>query len=69
MPYPGPARRAQSEADRGSDRIESVFDEDTGRWRLTRGGEIIERIVTAAEHRSINRHATHWVSRPGAKGM
>ena len=59
----------QSEAEKDSDKITTVFDEDTGRWRTTRGGEIIERIVSAAEHQSINRQATHWISRPGAKGM
>jgi hypothetical protein len=61
--------RCQAEAEKDNDKVTSVFDEDTGRWRLTRGGEIIERIVSASEHRSINKQATHWISRPGAKGM
>lgn len=45
-----PMTRAEAEV--GQDKITNVWDEDTGRWRLIRGdGEIIERIVSQAEHR------------------
>lgn len=41
----------------------------TCRWRMVRGdGEIIERIVSQSEARAINKQATHWISKPGAKG-
>ena len=39
--------------------VREVFDEETGRTRLVKGsGEIIERIVSKAQYRQINKLAT-----------
>jgi hypothetical protein len=62
-----PMTREEAEIDK--DKIEEVWDEDTGRWRLLRGGEVIERIVSRDQHKAIGRQATHWVPRANASGM
>jgi hypothetical protein len=62
-----PMTREEAEIDKH--KIEEVWDEDTGRWRLLRGGEVIERIVSRDQHKAIGRQATHWVPRANASGM
>eukprot|EP00286_Rhodomonas_abbreviata_P006037 CAMPEP_0181327820 /NCGR_PEP_ID=MMETSP1101-20121128/22330_1 /TAXON_ID=46948 /ORGANISM="Rhodomonas abbreviata, Strain Caron Lab Isolate" /LENGTH=186 /DNA_ID=CAMNT_0023436555 /DNA_START=16 /DNA_END=573 /DNA_ORIENTATION=- len=52
---------SKAEADKEDSKIEEVWDEDTGRMRLIRGGgEVIERIVSASQHKRINKQATNW---------
>ena len=52
-----PMRREEHEA--AESVVREVFDEQSGRYRLVKGsGEIIERIVTKAQHSEINKNAT-----------
>ena len=52
-----PMSREQYEAEQS--KIREVYDEETQRVRLVRGsGEIIERIVSRADHQGINQRAT-----------
>ena len=52
-----PMSREQYEAQQSQ--IREVYDPESGRYRLVRGtGEIIERIVSRADHASINKQAT-----------
>ena len=52
-----PMSREQYEAQQSV--IREVYDEESGRYRLVRGtGEIIERIVSRADHTAINQRAT-----------
>jgi hypothetical protein len=61
---------SQAEAEKDKEKIERVFDPDTGRWRLVKGGgEIVEEIVSQQQQRAINKQATHWISRPGTQGF
>ena len=53
------APMSREEFEKQQSTIREVYDEQSGRIRLMRGtGEIIERIVSATEHASINRQAT-----------
>jgi hypothetical protein len=52
-----PLSREQYEAQQSQ--IREVYDPESGRYRLVRGtGEIIERIVSRADHAAINKQAT-----------
>jgi Nuclear RNA-splicing-associated protein len=52
-----PMSKAQHEAEQS--KIREVYDEESGRYRLVRGsGEVIERIVSQADHARINQAAT-----------
>jgi hypothetical protein len=52
-----PMSREQYEAQQSQ--IREVYDPESGRYRLVRGtGEIIERIVSRADHAAINQQAT-----------
>ena len=51
-------------------KIREVYDEESGRYRLVRGsGEIIERIVSQADHARINQTATRGDGASFARGI
>eukprot|EP00696_Hemimastix_kukwesjijk_P017769 gnl/Hemi2/6510_TR2220_c0_g22_i1.p1 gnl/Hemi2/6510_TR2220_c0_g22~~gnl/Hemi2/6510_TR2220_c0_g22_i1.p1 ORF type:complete len:145 (-),score=33.42 gnl/Hemi2/6510_TR2220_c0_g22_i1:45-479(-) len=46
-----------------SNKLQRVFEPETGRTRLTRGGEIIEEIVSKERHKEIQLKASMWRDR------
>lgn len=50
---------SKAEYDKQQSQVRQVYDEETGRYRMVRGtGEIIESIVSRADHQRINQQAT-----------